>query len=444
MVFDKVNGMTTWPAPHATGPVRAQVRLPGSKSITNRALVLAALSGGPSVIENPLHARDTRLAAAALSVLGATVSNDGGTTWRITPGSPAPGTTLSVDVGNSGTCMRFLPAVAALTGAVVRFDGDARARERPVGALLGALRSVGADVRGDAVPFTVHGSGSVHGGSVVLDASGSSQLVSGLLLAAPRFEQGLEVRHSGPPVPSMPHIAMTARMLRSCGAEVVSSGGPRPSSWRVSPGPLSVGVIDVEPDLSNAGPFLAAALVTGGTLVIEGWRADSLQAASAILEVFTAMGASCAVGPSGLTVTGTGTVRGITADLRDVSELAQVLTACAAVASSPSEFSGIGHMRTHETDRLAALVKEINALGGDVTEQPDGLSIRPRPLRASSFFGTYEDHRMVMAAAVLGLCVPGLSVAGAETVGKTFPGFMDTWRAMLAEPAAPAGREPEP
>jgi 3-phosphoshikimate 1-carboxyvinyltransferase len=425
--------MSTWHAPHATGPVRAQVRLPGSKSITNRALVLAALSSSPSVIENPLHARDTQLAAAALSVLGATVSADGRTTWRVTPGSPPPGATLSVDIGNSGTCMRFLPAVAALTGASVRFDGDARARERPVGALLAALRSAGADVEGDAVPFTVHGSGSVRGGSVVLDASGSSQLVSGLLLAAPRFEDGIEVRHSGPPVPSMPHIAMTERMLRACGAVVTSSGGQRPTSWRVSPGPVSLGSVDVEPDLSNAGPFLAAALVTGGTLVIPGWRTDSLQAADAIAEVFTAMGASCVVGPEGLTVSGTGTVRGVTADLRDVSELAQVLTACAAVASSPSEFTGIGHMRTHETDRLAALVKEINALGGDVTERPDGLSVRPRPLRASpaSAFGTYADHRMVMAAAVLGLCVPGLVVDGAETVGKTFPGFMDTWRAML-------------
>ena len=431
--------MSTWHAPPARGPVRGQVRLPGSKSITNRALVLAALSSGPSVIENPLHARDTRLAGAALSVLGATVSADALTTWRLTPGSPAPGATLSVDVGNSGTCMRFLPAVAALTSASVTFDGDARARERPVDALLDALRAVGADVRGDAAPFTVHGSGSVRGGSVVLDASGSSQLVSGLLLAAPRFEQGLEVRHSGPPVPSMPHIAMTTRMLRSCGAVVSTSGGPRPTSWRVSPGPLSLGVLDVEPDLSNAGPFLAAALVTGGTLVIEGWRADSLQASDAILEVFTAMGASCTVGPDGLTVSGTGAVRGITADLRDVSELAPVLTACAAVASSPSEFSGIGHMRTHETDRLAALAKEINALGGDVTEQPDGLSIRPRPLRSAGPFGTYEDHRMVMAAAVLGLSVPGLSVAGADTVGKTFPGFMDTWHAMLAGSAMPMG-----
>jgi 3-phosphoshikimate 1-carboxyvinyltransferase len=421
--------MSSWHPPHAAGPVSARVQLPGSKSITNRALVLAALSSAPSVIENPLHARDTQLAVAALRALGTAVSDFGQTAWRVTPGTVPAGSSVSVDVGNAGTCMRFLPAVAALTSASVRFDGDARARERPVGALLGALRSAGVRVEGDAVPFTVHGQGSVRGGAVTLDASGSSQLVSGLLLAAPRFESGIEVRHSGPTIPSAPHIAMTARMLRSAGARVLA----HPDVWSVAPGVLDLGRIDIEPDLSNAGPFLAAALVTGGTVVVPGWPPDSLQASPQILDMFTAMGASCSVSGSGLTISGTGTVRGISADLRDVSELAQVLAAVAAVASSPSEFTGIGHTRTHETDRLAALAKEINALGGDVTELPDGLSIRPRPLRPdpSRPFASYEDHRMVMAAAVLGLAVPGLSVAGAETVGKTFPGFMDAWTEML-------------
>lgn len=432
--------MSAWHLPHAAGPVSARVRLPGSKSITNRALVLAALGSAPSVIENPLHARDTHLAVAALHALGATVSDFDGTGWRVTPGSVEPGSVVTVDVGNSGTCMRFLPAVAALTAASVRFDGDARARERPVGALLGALRSLGAVVDGDAVPFTVHGRGSVRGGSVTLDASESSQLVSGLLLAAPRFDAGIEVRHSGPPVPSAPHIAMTARMLRAAGASVSTATGAtgRPDTWLVAPGRLELGTVTVEPDLSNSGPFLAAALVTGGTVVIPGWPSDSLQAAPQILDVLTRMGASCSVSDSGLTISGTGSVRGITADLRDISELAQVLTAVAAVASAPSEFTGIGHTRTHETDRLAALAKEINALGGDVTELPDGLRIRPRPLRPdpSRPFGSYADHRMVMAAAVLGLVVPGLSVADAETVGKTFPDFMDAWAGMLSMPGA--------
>jgi 3-phosphoshikimate 1-carboxyvinyltransferase len=436
----------TWPSPAADGPVSARVRLPASKSITNRALVLAALSDGPdpvSVIANPLRARDTMLAAAALRALGAGIdeeNTESRTAWRVTPGQPAPGSAVSVDVGNAGTVMRFLPGLAALTSAVVAFDGDARARQRPVGPILAALRQLGAHIEDGgraAVPFTVHGRGAVRGGTVVLDASGSSQLVSGLLLSAPRFDEGIEIRHEGAPVPSAPHIAMTVRMLRAAGAEVaelVSGPGARPDAWRVRPGRLALGAVTVEPDLSNAGPFLAAALVTGGTVTIADWPRDSLQAAGAILDVLTRMGARYEVGADGLTITGTGRIRGITADLRDVNELAPVLTAAAAVAESPSVFTGLAHTRTHETDRLAALAKEINALGGDITELPDGLQIRPRPLRAEAAggpFGSYDDHRMVMAAAVLGLAVPGIRVAGADTVAKTFPGFTDVWAAML-------------
>ncbi len=429
----------TWPSPAADGPVSARVRLPASKSITNRALVLAALSDGPAVVANPLRARDTLLAADAVRALGTEVI-ESRTAWHLTPGQPAPGSAVSVDVGNAGTVMRFLPGLAALTSAVVGFDGDARARQRPVGPILAALRQLGAHIEDGgraAVPFTVHGRGAVRGGTVVLDASGSSQLVSGLLLAAPRFDEGIEVRHEGPPVPSAPHIAMTVRMLRAAGADVAelrSRAGERPQAWRVRPGRLHLGSVTVEPDLSNAGPFLAAALVTGGTVTIPGWPRDSLQAAGAILDVLARMGARCEVGAAGLTVTGTGRIRGITADLRDVNELTPVLTAAAAVAESPSVFTGLAHTRTHETDRLAALAKEINALGGDITERPDGLQIRPRPLRvgaANGPFGSYDDHRMVMAAAVLGLVVPGLRVAGADTVAKTFPDFMDVWASML-------------
>src|SRR5271157_6373318 len=432
----------TWPSPTADGPVSARVRLPASKSITNRALVLAALSDGPdpvSVITNPLRARDTMLAAAALRALGTEVI-ESRTAWSVTPGQPAPGSAVSVDVGNAGTVMRFLPGLAALTSAVVAFDGDARARQRPVGRILAALRQLGAHIEDGgraAVPFTVHGRGAVRGGTVVLDASGSSQLVSGLLLSAPRFDEGIEIRHEGPPVPSAPHIAMTVRMLRAAGADVAelrSRAGERPQAWRVRPGRLHLGSVTVEPDLSNAGPFLAAALVTGGTVTIPDWPRDSLQAAGAILDVLAHMGARCEVGADGLTVTGTGRIRGITAYLRDVNELTPVLTAAAAVAESPSVFTGLAHTRTHETDRLAALAKEINALGGDITELPDGLQIRPRSLRAGAAggpFGSYDDHRMVMAAAVLGLVVPGIRVAGADTVAKTFPDFMDVWASML-------------
>jgi 3-phosphoshikimate 1-carboxyvinyltransferase len=436
----------TWASPAASGPVSARVQLPASKSVTNRALVLAALSDGPSEIANPLRARDTALACGALRALGVKIIEDQ-TGWRVTPGHPAPGSAVSVDLGNAGTVMRFVPGLAALTSATVTFDGDERIRQRPIGPILAALRLLGVSIddggRG-AAPFTVHGRGSVRGGRVVVDASGSSQLVSGLLLAAPRFDEGIEVRHEGPPVPSAPHIAMTVRMLRAAGASVEilsgtsgTSGTPgtsgRPEAWLVRPGRLDLGSVTVEPDLSNAGPFLAAALVTGGTLTIADWPQDSLQAAGPILDVLGQMGARSSVGPDGLVVSGSGRVRGITADLRDVNELAPVLTAAATMADSPSVFTGLAHTRTHETDRLAAMAKEVNALGGDITELPDGLQIRPKPLHAGEPFGTYNDHRMVMAAAVLGLAVPGLRVAGVSTVAKTFPDFTEVWAAMLEQ-----------
>jgi 3-phosphoshikimate 1-carboxyvinyltransferase len=426
-----------WRAPAAQGPVRATLRLPGSKSITNRALILAALSESPSVIRGVLKARDTTLATAALQALGCSV-HEHGADVGVHPGTPEPGTRVRLDVGNAGTVMRFLPAVAALTAAAVDFDGDPRARERPVGALLAALRGLGVSIddggRG-SLPFTVLGTGSVPGGPVTLDASGSSQLVSGLLLAAPRFTAGVSVRHSGPPVPSLPHIEMTIRMLRGAGAavEAGSSDGHRPDSWHVAPGRLELGDFTVEPDLSNAGPFLAAALVTGGSVTIRQWPADSLQAADAILDVVTRMGAAVTRDEAGLTVTGSGTVNGIDADLRDIPELCLPLTAVAALASGPSTFTGVGHTRAQETDRLAAIAKEINALGGDVTELPDGLLVRPRPLRAPAghSFESYDDHRMVMAGAVLGLGVPGIEVLNVATVGKTFPDFTTQWETLV-------------
>jgi 3-phosphoshikimate 1-carboxyvinyltransferase len=433
-----------WQAPEATGPVRARVRPPGSKSVTNRALVLAALADGPAVITNPLRARDTLLMAGALRALGAVIDEaEDGAAWRVTPGRLTGRAT--VDVGNAGTVLRFVPPVAALARGDVEFQGDARASERPVGPLLAALRDLGAVIddggRG-AVPFIVRGRGGISGGSVTLDASGSSQLVSGLLLAAPRFDKGAEVRHLGPRVPSAPHIAMTVQMLRDAGAQVETRITRRdhagdetsvPDMWRVYPDPLRPPAIAVEPDLSNAAPFLAAALVTGGSVVIDGWPERTVQPATQILDALTRMGAACQPGAGALTVAGTGAIHGITADLRDVSEVVPVLTALAALADSPSVFTGIGHMRTHETDRLAALATEIGGLGGDVAELEDGLRIRPRPLRAdAAVFASHDDHRLVMAAAVLGLAIAGgLRVVQAATVAKTFPDFTKAWSAML-------------
>jgi 3-phosphoshikimate 1-carboxyvinyltransferase len=436
-----------WTAPAAAGPVHARLRPPGSKSMTNRALVLAALASGPTVITNPLRARDTLLMAAALRSLGAAIDEtrgDGGAggepaAWQVARGRP--GDRAVIDVGNAGTVLRFVPPVAALGPADVEFRGDERAASRPVGPLLAALRELGAVIEGgDAVPFVVRGRGGISGGTVTLDASGSSQLVSGLLLAAPRYDKGAEVCHQGPPVPSAPHIAMTVQMLRDAGAEVESgirgragSGRSVPDFWRVRPGELRPSAVAVEPDLSNAAPFLAAALVTGGSVTIAGWPGRTVQPAGQILDVLIRMGAACSPAADGMRVTGTGAIRGITADLRDVSELVPVLAALAALADSPSVFTGIGHMRAHESDRLAALAAEIGGLGGDVTEHPGGLEIRPRRLRADgAVFASHDDHRLVMAAAVLGLALPGgLRVGDAATVGKTFPAFTRMWSQML-------------
>ncbi|HEX9354409.1 MAG TPA: 3-phosphoshikimate 1-carboxyvinyltransferase [Streptosporangiaceae bacterium] len=433
-----------WEAPQASGPLRARVRVPGSKSMTNRALVLAALAAGPAGILNPLLARDTLLMADALRALGATVDTRA-PAWRVSPGWTA--SDARVDVGNAGTVMRFVPPVAALASVATEFHGDPRASQRPVGAIISALREIGAVIddggRG-AIPFTVHGTGSLAGGAVTVDASASSQLVSGLLLAAPRYDKGLEVRHRGGRAPSAPHIAMTVQMLRDAGAVVetatVSAAPPAaagttadvlPDTWYVHPGALSSQPITVQPDVVNSMPFLAAAMVTGGTVTILGWPAVTTQPAAQILSILREMGADCVMGPDGLTVTGPPELRGITADLADCSEISMVLGALAALAGSPSALTGIGHQRHQETDRLAALAAEINALGGDVTERPDGLEIRPRPLSSGRPFATYDDHRLVMAAAVLGLVVPGLRVENVATVGKTFPDFTSAWAAML-------------
>src|SRR5215467_897330 len=411
-----------------------------------------ALASGPTVITNPLRARDTLLMAAALRALGATIEDatagaggersggreaggaGAGTPWRVTPGQVSGAAV--VDVGNAGTVLRFVPPAAALARADVEFRGDERAAARPVGPLLAALRELGAviDDRGrGAVPFVVRGRGGIGGGTVTLDASWSSQLVSGLLLSAPLYDKGVEVQHDGPRVPSAPHIAMTVQMLRDAGARVEAWGTARgasvPDRWRVHPGELRPAAVAVEPDLSNAAPFLAAALVTGGSVTIDGWPERTSQPADQILELLTRMGAACSPTADGMRVTGTGTIRGIAADLGDVSELVPVLTALAALADSPSAFTGIGHMRRHESDRLAVLAGEIGALGGDVTEREDGLEIRPRPLRGDGVrFDSHDDHRMVMAAAVLGLALPGgLRIANAATVGKTFPDFTGRW-----------------
>jgi 3-phosphoshikimate 1-carboxyvinyltransferase len=416
-----------WDAPTAESPVDAVVTLPGSKSITNRALVLAALADGPSRLYRPLRARDTLLMAAGLRALGVHVMSDA-PSWLVTP-APLHGP-ADVDCGLAGTVMRFLTPVAALADGEVRLDGDPRARERPMAPVIDAVRLLGATIddqgRG-ALPFTVRGRGGLRGGDVDLDASTSSQFLSALLLAAPRYDRGLLVRHVGPPLPSLPHIAMTLAMLRAAGADATQVDD---TTWSVEPGPLHGQDLAIEPDLSNAAPFLAAALVTGGTVTVADWPTTTTQPGGQLPALLVELGGQCELTADGMVVRGNGCIRGIDADLHDVGELTPVIAATAALADGTSMLRGIGHLRGHETDRLAALAKEINNLGGDVTETADGLEIRPCALHGG-VFETYDDHRLATAGAVLGLTVPGVRVANIATTGKTLPGFVELWTDML-------------
>ena len=419
-----------WPAPRATGPLSAVVPLPGSKSVTNRALVLAALAPGRSLVRRPLRSRDTELMAAALRGLGVDVADTAEGDW-VVDGLAGPLTPRveQVDVGNAGTVARFLPAVATLAAGAVRFDGDPRVRERPLGPLLVALRELGADLDGVAgLPLVVRGHGSLPGGEVVLDASQSSQLVSGLLLAAPRFDGGVLVRHDGGPLPSAPHLAMTVDALRRAGATVDDSA---PGRWQVAPGRLQPRDAVVEPDLSTAAAYLAAPLVAGGSVTVPGWPRGTVQPGAVLPDLLEAMGGRVERTDDAVTVSAGDGLHGLEADLRDAPELTTVLTALAAVADSPSRLSGVAHIRLQETDRLAALATELNALGGDVRERPDGLEVRPRPL-TGGVMETYDDHRIAMAWAVLGLAVDGIAVRDVATTRKTVPDFVGSWERMLA------------
>lgn len=400
--------------------------LPGSKSMTARALVLAALSVGASTLRSPLRARDTQLMAGGLRAMGVHVSASNDELWVVRP-RPLHGP-ARVDVGLAGTVMRFLPPCAALADGEVVFDGDPRARERPLAPLVEALRTLGVRIEGSTLPLTVHGVGRVTGGEVVIDASASSQLVSGLLLAGADFDRGVVVRHVGPSLPSAPHLRMTVQMLRAAGAGVDDG---TPDVWAVEHGRLIGRGWDIEPDLSGAAPFLAAALVTGGAVTVLGWPRSTTQPGDRLRDLLREMGGSATLTTEGLTVRGTGVVHGLDADLSEVGELTPVLAALAALADSPSRLRGIAHLRGHETDRLAALARELTALGAEVVEEPDGLKIRPKPLRGT-VLETYDDHRMAHAAAVVGLAVPGVELSDVGCTAKTLPNFPALWSAMVS------------
>ena len=420
-----------WPAPRARGPVTAAVSLPGSKSLTNRALVLAALADGPSVVRRALRSRDTLLMAAALRSLGVQVDSDGDD-WAVRPG-PLTGP-ADIDCGLAGTVLRFLAPVAGLTDGSVRLDGDPHLRVRPIGELVVALRQLGVAIEGDGLPLTVHGTGAARGGRVVIDASASSQFVSGLLLAAPRFDEGVDVRHDGKPLPSLPHVEMTVAMLRERGVEVDDTDADR---WVVAPGPISALDCDIEPDLSNAAPFLALAAVSGGSVTVRDWPEQTTQAGDLLREILAAMGCRVERDARGLTVHGSGTLRGVDLDLHDAGELAPAVAALCALADSPSHLRGIAHIRGHETDRLSALANELGGLGADVAEREDGLSFRPAPLHGG-IFRTYADHRMAHAGVIVGAAVDGILVEDVATTSKTFTGFAPFWAGLVEATRDPA------
>ena len=426
-----------WPAIYrGTTPVDISVVIPGSKSVTNRALILAAQATTPSTLRRPLVSRDSELMVAGLKALGvgiqeSTVIVDGveELQWILTPAALRGD--VRIDVGNAGTVMRFLPPLSALASGEVTFDGDPRSYERPLGPVIKALEELGVSIEHEdrySLPLTLNGTGKVGGGEITIDASESSQFLSALLLVAPSFTHGITVKHQGGSLPSMPHIEMTVEMLRQFGATVEVDSVAQ--TWSVKPGPLHGLDLVIEPDLSNASPFLSIAMVCGGRVAIADWPMKTTQPGDQLRTILSDMGAQFSFRDNGLTIIGTGNIHGIDVDLHDVGELTPSIAALAALADSPSHLRGIGHLRKHETDRLAALTREINALGGNVVEEETALHITPAPLH-SGVFHTYDDHRLATAGAVLGLVVEGIEVENIATTRKTLPDFPGLWSSLL-------------
>ena len=416
-----------WRAPYrGNQPFAATLTIPGSKSVTNRALILAALANSPSILRRPLHSRDSALMIAGLKALGVVIETAANGDLTITPGQlfgPA-----SIDVGNAGTVMRFLPPVAAMAKGLIHFDGDARSHERPLGPVIRALEALGVSIEHGGrygLPITINANGQLRGGVVEVDGTLSSQFISALLLVAPATKTGVTIKHVGTSLPSLPHIEMTISMLRDKGVEVIVGL----NEWTVRPANMRGADLVIEPDLSNAGPFMGAAMLCGGTVVIKDWPKITTQPGDQLRKIFAAMGAELEYRSDDLAITG-GQIHGIDIDLHDVGELTPTIAAICLFADSPSYLRGIAHLRTHETDRLAALATEINNLGGEVIEEPSALRIIPQPLHGG-IFHTYDDHRLGTAAAMIGLLVDGVEVENIETTRKTLPDFPGAWADLL-------------
>ncbi|MHA3684444.1 3-phosphoshikimate 1-carboxyvinyltransferase [Leucobacter sp. HY1908] len=427
-----------WVAPRASAPISGRLQLPASKSLTGRELILSALADAPGTLHAPLHSRDTDLMVEAMRALGARIDEVPGTgafgaDLRITPATELTGST-TIECGLAGTVMRFVPPVAALALGPVAFDGDPYARKRPMRPLLDALRALGTDISDEgrgALPFTVHGAGGLEGGRVEVDASLSSQFVSALLLVAPRFTNGVHVVHTGERLPSVPHIEMTLEALRARG---VQASSPATGEWRVEPGPISAHDLRLEPDLSNAAPFLSAAVAAGGSVTITDWPAATTQVGDQLRTLLTSFGATVELSADGaLTVSRTGELTGATLHIPEAGELSPTFVGLAALAAQhghTSRITGIGHTRHHETNRLEALVNEIRALGGDAEELEDGIEVRPATLHGGVWH-SYADHRIATTGALIGLVVDGIEVEDIACTSKTLPQFPELWHAML-------------
>ena len=432
-----MSGLRQWAAPEALAPITATVILPASKSETNRALILAALASGPSVITGGLEARDTQLMREALRTLGVRIE-ESGRQWQVNPPQSFVGGG-TIDCGLAGTVMRFVPPVAALADGTVRFDGDQQAYARPMAPLLGALKLLGARVDGNgySLPFNLTGNPQLPGGDITVDASASSQFLSGLLLAGARYANGIDVQHVGGEIPSRPHIQMTLAMLRARGVEINDT---MPDRWVVTPGAIQPLDVTIEPDLSNAAPFLAAAAITGGTVTIPNWPARTLQPGDAIRKILQDFGARVDLDGSNLEVQGTDQLHAVDLDLSESAELTPVVAALAALADDTSHLRGIAHIRGHETDRLAALETELDRLGSHVRQTHDGLIIHPRIL-GGDLWHTYADHRMAQAGALLGLLVPEIVLDDIGCTGKTMPEFEQLWMKMINDSVQAAAGE---
>lgn len=465
-----------WPAPLAPASSEAAgknalVHIPGSKSLTNRYLLLAALADSPSYLRAPLRSRDSALMIEALRQLGAGIElvptdSPFGPDVKVTPlnfAQPGSAQAVSIECGLAGTVMRFVPALAALLPGEFAFDGDPHARQRPMGPVLEGLRQLGVQVECEqgenALPFVLRSPGlaSAEGVSeapmVRIDASTSSQFVSALLLMAPRLPQGMVLVHEGSSVPSIPHIQMTVEALRQMGIRVQehypSQGNEAEGGeyrWTVHPGSFPGFEMTIEPDLSNAGPFLAAAVVTGESVTIPHWPAPAADSSAGTTQVgdmwrefLPALGARVSYAEGRLTVTGPVQLPegDFSFDLSAGGELAPTMAAACAFVKGRVELTGIAHLRGHETDRLAALAAEINRLGGSAHDTADSLVIEaPIPAAAEAaqvLARTYDDHRMATFAAIIGLRRPNVVVQNVATVAKTMPEFTAMWEDMLAQ-----------